>query len=55
VSRAYGMHVRGKKSVLGFGVKAQRKDTTQKTKTLMGGWDQNGSLGGCVVDSPGSR
>jgi hypothetical protein len=28
---------------VGFGGKARRKETTQKTKAYVGGWDQNGS------------
>jgi hypothetical protein len=29
--------------ILGIDGKARRKETTWKTKALMGGWDQNGS------------
>jgi hypothetical protein len=34
-----------KEKYKGFGGKARRKETTWKTKALMGGWDQNGSWG----------
>jgi hypothetical protein len=39
VGGAHGMHGRGKKNLQGFSGKAQRKETTQKTEALMGGWD----------------
>jgi hypothetical protein len=35
----------GEKSVQGFGGRARRKETTQKTKVKVGKWDQNGSWG----------
>jgi hypothetical protein len=38
-----GTHGRGEECVQGFDGKARRKETTWKTKALMGGWDQNGS------------
>jgi hypothetical protein len=34
-----------RKSVQSFGGKARGKETTWKTKALMGGWDQDGSYG----------
>jgi hypothetical protein len=37
------MHGREKKSVQDFGGKSQRRETTQKTEALTGGWNQNGS------------
>jgi hypothetical protein len=40
VGWACGMHEGEKKS---FGGKAQMKETTWKTETYMGRWDQNGS------------
>jgi hypothetical protein len=43
VGRACGMHGRREESVQDFGGKAQRKETTQKTKAKMGRLDQNGS------------
>jgi hypothetical protein len=42
VGWACGMHEREKESVQGFGGKAQMKETTWKTETYMGRWDQNG-------------
>jgi hypothetical protein len=38
-----GTHGRGEVSVWGFGGKARMKETTWKTKALMGECDQNGS------------
>jgi hypothetical protein len=59
VDRAYGTHRTGEKNVQGSGGRAQRKETTQKTKAQVGGYYQNGSykdwLGKCGVDSAGSR
>jgi hypothetical protein len=43
VGGACSTHGRGEKSVQGVGWKAQRKETTWKTKALVGRWDQNGS------------
>jgi hypothetical protein len=36
------MHGTGEKSVQSFGGEARRKETTWKTKTQKGGWDENG-------------
>jgi hypothetical protein len=38
---ACGTHGRAEKSVQGFDVKARKKETTWKTKMLMGGGGQN--------------
>jgi hypothetical protein len=43
------MHGRGEKIIQGFGGKARTKETTQKTKVYVGGWDQNGSYGDWLV------
>jgi hypothetical protein len=45
VGGACGTHVRGEKSVQGFGGKVRREETTWKTKAYVGIWGQNGSLG----------
>jgi hypothetical protein len=45
VGRACGTHGRGEKRVQGFGGEARRKETTCKTKALMGGWAQKGPWG----------
>jgi hypothetical protein len=43
VGRTRGSNGRGDENVQGFGGKAQRKETTWKTKAKIGGWDKNGS------------
>jgi hypothetical protein len=43
VGRTCGMYGRGEECVQGFDRKAERKETTLKTKAWMGGWNQNGS------------
>jgi hypothetical protein len=43
VGGACGTHRRGEKSGQDFGGKAQRKETTGKTKAQVGRWDQNAS------------
>jgi hypothetical protein len=50
VGRACDMHGRVKKYVQGFGGKAQREETSQKTEVWMGGWDQNISWGDWLVE-----